>query len=65
MKVQDDQVFLKLSALTSTLDSDRYFTEEYRHLIQNVLKEPVLQPNRPTPNVPLHSSRIGLPEVRR
>lgn len=64
MKLKDGQVYLKLSTGGSTLDSDRYFTEEYRHLIENVLKEPVLTraPNSlPAVNVPLHSNRSALP----
>ena len=67
MKVVRDEVYLKLSALTSELDSDRYFTEEYRHLIENVLKEPVLQPHQPRVgmSVPLHSIRTDLPAPRR
>lgn len=61
VKLEGDRVFLKLSTLDSTLDSDRYFTEEYRSLIENVLNEPVLK-QAPQPfQVPLHSSRTNLP----
>ena len=61
MRIQGDDVFVRMSDLSKQLDSDRYFTEEYRELIENVLKEPVLQPNRQAVNVPIHSSRTGLP----
>ncbi len=67
MKVVGEEVCLKLSDLITELDSDRYFTKEYRQLIENVLKEPILQPLPPRPAVPypLHSTRTGLPKPRR
>lgn len=59
---------IKLSDLSQTLDSDRYFTEEYREMMENTLKEPVLQPppgvkgqQHPGVKVPIHSTRTGLP----
>jgi hypothetical protein len=58
---------IKLSDLSQTLDSDRYFSEEYREMMENVLKEPVLKPppgvkgQHPGVNVPIHSTRTGLP----
>ena len=66
MRVKDGQVYVKISDGGPTLDSDRYFTEEYRTLIENVLKEPVLQSGRtPGVNVPLHSIRSDLPPAPR
>ena len=53
---------VKLSDLTKTIDSDRYFTEDYREMMENVLREPVLKPSPGRGvNVPIHSSRFGLP----
>ena len=54
-----------MSDLSQPLDSDRYFTEEYKDLIEGVLKEPILQPNRRTVTVPIHSTRTGLPPSKR
>lgn len=66
MKVKDDAVLLKLSSSSPTLDSDRYFTEEYRQLIENVLKEPTLKPKgKMAVTVPIHSTRTGLPPARK
>lgn len=63
MKLKDEGVFLKLSTMATTLDSDRYFTEEFRQLTEKVLKEPVLNKN-PAVTVPIHSTRSGLPPPR-
>ena len=60
VKVEGDSVKVKLSDLSETIDSDRYFTEDYREMMENVLKEPVLQPPRGV-NVPIHSTRSALP----
>ena len=42
-------MLVKLSDLSRALDSDRYYTEEYRELTENVLRKPVLQPRQPLP----------------
>lgn len=61
MIIQGDDIMIKLSDLTQrTLDSDRYFTEEYKTLVENVLKEPLLIDSREPLKVPLHSTRTNL-----
>ena len=54
MKVEGDSVYLQLSDLTKELDSDRYFSEQYKKFIEGVLEQPVLQ--RPPLRYPIHSS---------
>ena len=63
VKVEGDSVLVKLSDQSRTLDSDRYYTEEYRELTESVLKEPVLRPRQQLPwgrGGAIHSSRTGL-----
>ena len=58
VKTEGDQVYVKLSDMSTPIDSDRYFQEEFRELRESTLKEPVLH-HAPL-RVPLHSSRTGL-----
>ena len=64
VKVEGDRVLVKLSELSRTLDSDRYYTEEYRELTESVLREPVLRQRQQLPwgrgGAAIHSSRSGL-----
>lgn len=52
-----------MSDFSKTVDSDRYFTEPYREMMENVLHEPILPPGGPAVTVPIHSSRPGGPAV--
>jgi hypothetical protein len=59
VRIEGDNVMVKISDLSSTLDSDRYFSEEYKTFMENVMDEPILvNPN--AVKVPLHSSRTNL-----
>lgn len=58
MRVEGDTVYLKLSDTSRPVDSDRYFTEQYKVFVENVLKDPILQ--KPPPRHPIHSSRKDL-----
>ena len=58
MKVEGGSVLVRLSDARQPVESDRYFTEPYRQLVEGVLREPVLA--RPPLRLPLHSSRRGL-----
>ena len=60
MRLDGDSVLVKLSDLDQKVDSDRYFTEQYRELMENVLKESVMQRQKVPFKVPIHSSRTGL-----
>ena len=55
MRVEGDSVYLKLSDLSQSVDSDRYFTEQYKRFVEAVLKQPVM--HRPPPRYPIHSFR--------
>lgn len=61
VRIDGDSVFVMTSDLSKPVESDRYFTEPYREMMENVLQEPILQPNRPVVSVPIHSTRTGLP----
>ena len=58
MKAEGDSVYVKLSDMSSPVDSDHYYLEEYRELRENTLREPLLL--RPPLRVPIHSTRTGL-----
>ena len=53
MKVVGDTVYLKLSDLSQNLESDRYFSEQYKPYIEGVLQEPLIR--KPPPRYPIHS----------
>ena len=57
--VKEDIVYVKVSDLSQILESDRYYTDEYKVFMENALKEPLLV-NRDAVKVPLHSSRTNL-----
>ena len=57
--VKEDIVYVKVSDLSQILESDRYYTDEYKVFMENALKEPMLV-NRDAVKVPLHSSRTNL-----
>ena len=59
VKVEDDKVLVKISDLSTTLDSDRYYSEEYKVFMENALAEPILV-KRDAVKVPIHSSRTHL-----
>ena len=66
IKLAGEKVMVKLSDLSQTLDSDRYFTEDYREMMESVLREPVLKPPSGVGvKVPIHSTRSGLPHPPR
>ena len=58
MKVEGDTVYVKLSDMSTSVASDRYYTEEYKELIDHVLQEPIL--HKPPSRYPIHSSRKDL-----
>ena len=58
MRVEGDTVYLKLSDMSRPVDSDRYFTEQYKVFVENVLKDPIL--HKPPSRYPMHSSRKDL-----
>lgn len=58
MRVEDETVYLKLSDLSRPVDSDRYFTEQYKVFVENVLEDPIL--HKPPSRYPMHSSRKDL-----
>ena len=54
MKVEGDSVYVKLSDLTQEVESDRYFSEQYKKFIKGVLEEPIM--TKPPLRYPIHSS---------
>jgi nitrite reductase/ring-hydroxylating ferredoxin subunit len=58
VRIDGDNVCLRLSDLSKQVESDRYFTEQYKAFIEGVLEQPVLQ--KPPPRYPIHSTRKGL-----
>lgn len=59
VQIDGDRILVKLSELSAgeVFDSDRYFTEEYKIFMENVMKNPILvEPLK----VPLHSTRTNL-----
>lgn len=57
VRVEGDAVYLKLSDLSKPIESDRYFSEQYKIFI-GVLEQPLLQ--KPPSRYPIHSSRKDL-----
>ena len=58
-KIKGDMVYVKVSDLDQELESDRYYSEEYKEFMKNALIEPMLV-NRDAVKVPIHSSRTHL-----
>ena len=58
VKTDGDTVFLKLSDLSKPVDSDRYFTDQYKSFMEGVLRDPVL--HKPPSRYPMHSSKKDL-----
>ena len=54
VRLEGDSVYLKLSDLTQQVDSDRYFSEQYKKFIKGVLEQPIMK--RPPLRYPIHSS---------
>lgn len=62
-KIEGDTVYVKISDLEKELDSDRYYSDEYKEFMKNALDEPILV-NRDAVKVPIHSSRKHLRQVK-
>ncbi len=56
VKVEGGVVYVKVSDLGKELESDRYYSDEYREFMKNSLEEPTLA-NKNAVKVPIHSSR--------
>ena len=55
--VRGDDIYVKPSTTDRELESDRYYSDEYKVFMENALKEPILvRENAVT--VPIHSSRV-------
>ena len=52
--VEGDSVYVKLSDLSKEIESDRYFSEQYKKFIEGVLEQPIMR--RPPLRYPIHSS---------
>ena len=60
VRIEGDDILVKLSDVTEKVfESDRYFTEEYKVFMENVIKDPILVKKDPL-GVPLHSNRADL-----
>ncbi len=57
-KIDGGMVYVKFSDLSQELDSDRYYSEEFKEFTKHVLEEPLLVNN--AVKVPIHSSRTHL-----
>lgn len=58
MRVEGDAVYVKISDLSNPVESDRYFSEQYKTFIEGVLEQPLLK--KPPSRYPIHSSRKDL-----
>ena len=60
-KISNGDVFVQLSDLSKPIESDQYFTDKYKSMRENTLKEPILQNRLSLANsVPIHSVRSFL-----
>ena len=57
VKVENGTVYVQLSDLTHEVDSDLYFTAQFKEMREATLKEPILQIRPPRMKVPIHSHR--------
>ena len=57
VKVERGFVYIQLSDLAHKVDSDVYFSAQFKEMREATLKEPILQVRPPKMKVPIHSYR--------